>query len=345
MISIVLPCQNEEKAVPVCIKKIQNILAKIPHEIILSDSSTDNSPIIAKKLGARVIKHDQDGYGNALIHGIEAAKGKYIIMMDCDNTYDFNKIPQFIHALQKGYDFVIGDRFSGRMHKKAMPWHHKYIGNPVLSTLARWFMKTNVRDVHCGMRAFTKEAYDTLNLQTTGMEYATEMVAAVAKHKLKTKQIPIAYNPRIGESKLSSFRDGWRHLRYMLLYTPDILFLLPALYFMLFGIVGFIYFPGRLLSAAMAMSTLFGYQLLFFFVFSKIYMHNYLNQKDNRLEHLFKHLSIEKVAIVGAIIILSSVYYFTTNPLLTVTFGLIGMQTIFSAFMLSTLGIKSKKNN
>jgi len=343
MITIVLPCRNEEQAVAICIEKIEQVLKEVKHEIIISDSSTDQSPIIAAKHGARVIKHDKEGYGIALITGIESATYDYILMMDCDNTYDFDKIPRFIEALDDGYEFIIGDRFKGGIMKGAMPWHHKYIGNPILSTLARLFMDTKVRDVHCGMRAFTKEAYHKMQLQTTGMEYATEMVAKASKKKLKTTQIPIKYRKRIGASKLSSFRDGWRHLRFMLLYTPGFLFLIPAIYLMLFGITGMIYFPGQFMSGTMAMMTLFGYQLLFFFAFSKVYMLNHLGDENKALENTFKYLTIERASITGIILCAVSVLYFFKEPLLTITLGLLGLQTIFSAFMLSTLGIQKRK--
>lgn len=218
-VSIVLPCLNEEATIGECIKNIKNVFKKenINGEIIISDNnSTDNSIKIAKSLNVKVVYQPLKGYGAACIKGISSSKGKIIVMGDSDATYDFLEIPIFLKSLKKGYDFVIGSRFKGRIKKGAMPWTHQYIGNPFLSGLVNLFFKTKLSDVHCGFRAFTKEAFERMNLKTTGMEFASEMVINASKNKLKICEVPISYNKRKGKSKLKSFSDGWRHLRFMI---------------------------------------------------------------------------------------------------------------------------------
>jgi len=220
-VSVVMPCLNEEQTIGICIKKTLNALKRISSssEIIVADNgSTDASVEIARYLGAKVIYQPLQGYGAAYLAGIAAAKGKYIVIGDSDDTYDFSEINRFIQLLREGYDFVIGSRFSGEIIPGAMPWLHQCIGNPILTGILNILFKTHVSDAHCGMRAFTKRAYEKMELQTTGMEFASEMVIKAANVGLKITEIPITYYPRKGESKLNSFRDGWRHLRFMLLY-------------------------------------------------------------------------------------------------------------------------------
>ena len=217
-VSVVLPCRNEEESIGICINKIKKIFQdnNINGEIIVSDSSTDKSPQIAQELEAKIIKHNKKGYGVAYLEGFGGVGGKYIFMADCDNTYDFNEIPRFLKYLEEGYDFVIGDRFGGKMEKGAMPWSHRYIGNPVLSSLFRMIFNTKINDIHCGMRAFKKDGLDKLDLKTTGMEFASEMIIEVIKNDLKTKELPISYHARYGESKLKTISDGLRHLKLMI---------------------------------------------------------------------------------------------------------------------------------
>lgn len=218
-VSIVMPCLNEEETLGVCIKKAQTTLSnlKIQGEIIVSDNgSTDNSVVIAQSLGVRVVHQHLRGYGAAYQAGIEAARGRNIVIGDSDDTYDFTDLERFITPLRDGFDFVMGSRFKGKILPGAMPWTHRYIGNPILSGMLRLLFKTNISDSHCGMRAFTAEAYEKMDLKTTGMEFASEMVIKAVQGKLKICEIPITYHPRSGESKLHSIRDGWRHLRFML---------------------------------------------------------------------------------------------------------------------------------
>jgi glycosyltransferase involved in cell wall biosynthesis len=217
-LSIILPCRNEEQSLNSCLKNIKQIIKKyrINAEIIVSDSSIDKSPKIAKKHKVILINHNKEGYGNAYLEAFKHTKGRYIFMADCDSTYDFSEIPKFIGLLKQGNDLIIGDRFKGYMEKGSMPFSHKYIGNPVLSSILRLFFHAKVHDVHCGMRAISKKALSRLNLQTTGMEFASEMIIQAVKNKLKIKQIPINYYKRKGKSKLRPFIDGWRHLKFML---------------------------------------------------------------------------------------------------------------------------------
>ncbi len=371
-LSIILPCRNESLALPGCLKQIKEVIRKnnMDAEIIVSDSSTDNSAKIAKKQGVRVIKHDREGYGIAYLEAFKFAKGKYIFMADPDGTYDFNYIPEFLEYLENGYDLVIGDRFNGAMEKDAMPRLHKYIGNPVLSALFRLFFKSKIRDVHCGMRAISRDALNSLNLQTGGMEFASEMLIKATRDGLKIKEIPISYSKRIGKSKLKSFSDGWKHLRFMLLYSPLFLFLIPGLLMLFLGLESMVWlyfgnvelFGVRFYFHPLFVSSLFiilGYQLVIFSIFAKIYAITHLKEKSQFFDILFRYITIEKASIFGSICaafgILVFIYIFLEwinsglsslneikNALVAMTFTIIGFQTIFSSFMLSILGIKEK---
>lgn len=370
--SFVLPCRNEENAIAYCIERIKNSMESLDindYEIIVSDSSTDNSPVIARKLGAKVIKHDKEGYGRAYLEGFKAAKGKYIICGDADGSYDFAEITRFVNYLEEGYDFVIGNRFEGKIEKKAMSWSHRYIGNPILSGALRLFFKAKVHDAHCGMRAITKESLEKLNLRTTGMEFASEMIIKAVRNNLRIKEVPIDYYKRKGKSKLRSFADGWRHLRFMLLYSPLFLFFIPGLIFFLIGIISmaWVYFgPPEILGIKiyyhpMFLSALFiimGYQLIIFALFAKTYAITHLGDKS-ALDTIYGHLTIEKASIFGILIALAGgIIYLTIflkwlstgfgalheekNSIVALTLIILGIQTIFSSFMLSILGIKEK---
>jgi len=222
-VSIVMPCLNEEDAIGICIDKAREVLLRdnIKGEIIVSDNgSKDLSRETAASKGAIVVSEPQQGYGAAYLRGLKEAKGKYIIIGDSDNTYDFYDIPIFLKLLRDGHDFVMGSRFKGRIKKGAMSWTHRYIGNPILSFLCRLFFRTSLSDIHCGMRAFTREAYNKMRLNTLGMEFATEMVVSAIMNNLKITEVAINYHPRKGISKLSPLTDAWRHMRFMLLYCP-----------------------------------------------------------------------------------------------------------------------------
>ena len=217
-VSIVMPCLNEQETLGTCIEKAQRTLKAlgIRGEVVIADNgSTDDSGAIAQRLGARIVHQPTRGYGAAYLAGFAAAQGKHLIMGDSDNTYDFTDLERFLTPLENGYDFVIGNRFKGNMHRNAMPWANRYIGNPILSGCLRLLFRTNIGDAHCGMRAFTANAYKRMALQTTGMEFASEMVVRAIQANLKILEIPIDYAPRAGESKLRPVRDACRHLRFL----------------------------------------------------------------------------------------------------------------------------------
>ena len=240
-ISIVLPCLNEEAAVGQCVDTVQAVIAErgLSAEIVVVDNaSTDRTAAIAAAHGARVVYQPVRGYGHAYLKGFAEARGQYIVMADADNTYDLRDIPDFVAPLRRGEaDLVMGNRFAGQIAKGAMTWSHRYIGNPLLSGLLNVFFHTGIRDAHCGMRAFTKEAVARMRLRTGGMEFASEMVINAARAGLKITERPITYQPRVGESKLRTVRDGWHHLRFLLLYSPTHLFLLPGLFMMVIGLL------------------------------------------------------------------------------------------------------------
>jgi len=369
-LSIILPCRNEEKALPDCLSKIKSVIKKhkINAEIIVSDSSIDESPEIARKHKARLVKHDKEGYGIAYLEGFKAARGDYIFMADADCTYDFNEIPNFLKYLREGYEFVIGNRFAYKMHKGAMTWTHKYIGNPVLSWILRLFFGTTVSDSHCGMRAISREALDKLNLRTIGMEFASEMIVKAVKNNLKIKQLPIEYYVRVGKTKLNTVNDGWRHLRFMLLYSPLFLFFIPGLVMFFIGIETMLWFyfgsPEilglKLFFHPMFLSALLiivGYQLIIFSFFAKTYAITHLRDENVFIEKLYKFITIEKASFLGIVItFLGGIIYLwiffrwintgfgeldeIKNSIVALTLLTVGIQTVFSSFMLSILGIK-----
>ena len=220
-VSVVMPCLNEEETLGTCIEKAQNTLKAldIQGEVVVADNgSTDSSVEIAERLGARVVHQTQRGYGAAYLAGLAAAQGHYIIMGDSDDTYDFTDLERFLTPLSEGYDLVMGNRFKGEILPGAMPWAHRYIGNPILSGILRILFRTPISDSHCGMRSLTADAYKRMKLQTPGMEFASEMVIKAEQVGLKIHEIPITYHPRGGVSKLNSVRDAIRHLRFMLKY-------------------------------------------------------------------------------------------------------------------------------
>jgi glycosyltransferase involved in cell wall biosynthesis len=369
-VSVILPCRNEEKTIGICIKKIQEVLEenKINGEIIVADSSSDRSAKIAKNLGGNVVKHNKIGYGNAYLEGFKHAKGKYIIMGDADDTYDFLEIPRFLEAL-KDCDFVIGDRFKGNMEKGAMPWLHKYIGNPFLSFVLRVLFKTNIRDAHCGFRAIKKKHLDKLNLVSPGMEFASEMIIKAIKNNLKIKEIPVNYSKRIGKSKLQSFNDGWQHLRFMLLYSPNYLFLLPGIILFIIGLVLMIilvkgpFYMGETMIDIHSMVlgsllSIVGFQITFLGLFAKTYaVTHQLNKEDKIMSSLFKHVDLKRGLSIGAGILLIGFLinldiliawilsgFSNLGKIRIIIFGstimIVGLQVIFSSFFLSILGIE-----
>lgn len=240
-ISVVMPCLNEEESVGKCVTWALEGIRKtgLRGEVIISDNgSTDDSVRIATEAGARVVHQPKRGYGNAYLKGFSEARGRYIVMGDSDATYDFRRLDEFVAKLQEGHDYCLGSRFAGNMAKGAMPWTHKYIGNPVLTGVLNRFFGLRASDAHSGMRAFTREAFERMELRCEGMEFASEIVIKAARCKLDVAEVPIDYGRREGESKLKSLRDGWRHLRFMLLLCPQWLFVIPGLALLALGMVG-----------------------------------------------------------------------------------------------------------
>ncbi|OIO61526.1 dolichol-P-glucose synthetase [Candidatus Woesearchaeota archaeon CG_4_10_14_0_2_um_filter_33_10] len=374
-VSIVLPCLNEEATIGECIKKIKNVLKKenINGEIIVSDNgSTDNSIMIAKSLNARVINQPLKGYGAACLKGIHEARGKFIIMADSDATYDFLETPALLKPLRKGYDFVIGTRFKGTIKKDAMPWTHRYIGNPLLSGLVNLFFKANFSDVHCGFRAFTKKAFEKMNLKTTGMEFASEMVISASKNKLKIWEVPISYNKRKGRSKLRSFSDGWRHLRFILMYSPTYLFLVPGLFLFLVGLVGITVLRQGPLSVSGfnidihfmllgSLITMLGYQIINLGLCARTYAITIGFEKHDKLiDFIAKYINLERGIILGLGVFLVGFFIslrilinwvhgnFSSmdeirNIIFSMTILIVGVQTIFSSFFLSMLLVEKDR--
>ncbi len=373
-ISVVMPCLNEAETLAVCIGKAAHALQALalPGEIIVADNgSTDNSVAIAEACGARVVREMKKGYGHAYHAGIMAAQGEYIVIGDSDDSYDFSDIGRFLEPLLQGYDLVMGSRFKGGIEKGAMPWLHRYIGNPFLSGLLNAMYHTGISDAHCGMRSFTKSAYVKMNLRTGGMEYASEMVIRAAQTNLKMCEIPIVLHKdgRNRPPHLRSFRDGWRHLRFMLMYSPTHLYFWPGSIMFSLGMIALIaLLPGpirifnRLVDVhVMVLGSLFavlGYQIITLGVYAKIFaVTHQLMPQGRTLTRAFHLFNLERGLIFGVIIFMLG---FSTDlyilvvwllsgmghlnmvrlAILASTFIIIGAQTIFSSFFLSMLGIE-----
>lgn len=378
-LSIVMPCLNEAETLATCITKARQWLIKnnVAGEIIIADNgSTDGSQRIAVVLGARVIAVDQKGYGSALMGGITAARGKYIVMGDADDSYSFSHLDAFLEKLRQGYELVMGNRFAGGIRPGAMKALHKYLGNPVLTGVGRLFFKSPCGDFHCGLRGFSKAAALKLDLRTTGMEFASEMVVKATLHKLRITEVPtvLFQDGRSRPPHLRSWRDGWRHLRFLFLYSPRWLFLYPGLLLMLAGVfVSLWLLPGArslgsvtfdidtLLYAASAI--VIGFQAVSFSLFTKIFaISEGLLPTDNRLDRIFKYVTLETGLIIGAVLLLAgfgmSLYAVSSwgahsfgnlEPtkilrivIPSVTALMIGSEIILSSFFLSVLGLKRK---
>lgn len=370
-VSIVMPCLNEAETLRICIEKAQSYLTQhnISGEIVVADNgSTDGSIEIAKEMNARVIRVKAKGYGSALMSGIAAARGKYVIMGDSDDSYDFSNLTPFIEKLRQGYDLVMGNRFKGGIKPGAMPPLHQYLGNPVLTAIGRLFFYSPCGDFHCGLRGFNREAIAKLNLRTTGMEFASEMVVKATLHKLRITEVPTTLSPdgRSRPPHLRSWRDGWRHLRFLLLYSPRWLFLYPGILLMLLGLISTFWFlPTPRVHTLLYSSAaiIIGFQTVTFAIFTKAFaITEGLLPEDPRLKRVFRYINLEIGLIVGTALWLigmaGSIYAFNTwkanlfgelDPANTmrivipsVTCIALGFQVIFSSFFLSVLGLKRR---
>lgn len=373
-VSIVLPCLNEEDTIGICIENIKEVFIKeqLKGEIILADNgSSDHSREIAQAKGAQVVLEPQRGYGAAYLCGLREAKGRYIIIADSDNTYDFYDIPRFLKPLKEGYDFVLGSRFKGRIKKGAMPWLNRYIGNPILSGMCRLFFHTSLSDIHCGMRAFTGDAYRKMKLRTLGMEFATEMVVSALQRRLKVCEIPIGYQSRKGKSKLRPFPDAWRHTRFMLLYCPAWLYFIPGLSGFISGMCilvlllkGPFLFLGRYWDVHMlifaSVISILSYQLLNLGIYAHTYAVRQRLLRYDRFTLFFqRYFSLEKGLALGMLLFalgfLINLFIFIEwfskhfgalyrirESILAMTLLVIGLQTIFSSFFISLLFLKRR---
>jgi len=376
-VSVVMPCLNEADTVGPCVEKAVRALQdlQVHGEVVVVDNgSTDGSPEIALSRGARVVYQPIPGYGSAYLKGIAEAQGRYIVIGDSDNTYDFGELERFLVPLYKGYDLVMGSRFKGEILPGAMPWLHRYIGNPVLTGILNFLFHSDISDAHCGMRSFTRSAYERMYLQTTGMEFASEMVIRAAQARMRIAEVPITYYPRAGHSKLRSIPDGWRHLRFMLLYSPTYVLLLPGLIIWLLGmLIVAMLLPGPLpigghaydvhfmiLGASLA---LLGFQVFNMGIYVRTYaVTEYFDKQDSFLTWFWRHFSLEKGLLVGGLVFLlglgvdtyilflwiardfGPLYEFRT-ALAAMVLVLLGAQTIFSSFFLSMLGIRKASGN
>lgn len=373
-VSVVIPCLNEANSLGICVGKAIEAFraAGLRGEVVVADNgSTDGSIEIAEKLGARVVAVPQRGYGAALRAGIAAARGAFIIMGDADDSYDFSEVPRFVEKWRQGYEVVMGNRFRGEIKPGAMPWHHKYIGNPALSSVLNLFFHAGIGDSHCGMRGFTREVFDRMDLRSTGMEFASEFVIKAAQLPAKLTEIPITLWPdkRGRPPHLRSFRDGWRHLRFMLLYAPNWLFLLPGASLVAAGLfLVFWLLPGpRILTPRVTldvhtmifgvMFTLLGIQILSIGAFAKVFSYaERFDHKNISLRRALTHVTLESGLILGGGLSLTGfvgcawvVWGWVASgfgPLQEVRAVLfwsmwlfIGIQVTFASFFLSMLGI------
>lgn len=321
-LTVVIPCLNEALTIEGCVREALDAMHAnaIQGEVVVADNgSTDGSQEIATKAGARVVPIAAKGYGNALRGGIAAARGRYILMGDADGSYAFSHLPRFVERLRVGADLVMGNRFLGGIEPGAMPWKNRHIGNPLLSFIGRLFFKTSIGDFHCGLRAFSADAYRRMDLRTTGMELASEIVIKSVLFGMRVEEVPtvLRKDGRDRPPHLRPWRDGWRHLRFMLLFSPRWLFLYPGLLLMISGLV----VGGALLRGPVSMghvtldvhtllfaavAVLVGFQAVSFAGLSKFFaIHAGLRQPEAGFENWFRHLTLESGLIAGGLLLLA----------------------------------------
>jgi hypothetical protein len=369
LLSVVIPCLNEEENITQVVTLARDVMQRegIRGEVVVADNdSDDRSAELAAAAGARVVHEPRRGYGSAYLAGFAAARGKYIVMGDADQTYDFNDIPRFVEELDAGAELVMGDRMDN-IQPGAMPWLHRYIGNPILSGILNLFFRTGVRDAHCGMRGLRRDILPRLDLRTPGMEFASEMVIRASKERMDIREFPIHYHPRGGESKLSSFRDGWRHLRFLLVHSPTHLFVIPGLTLAVLGalasllVLAQIDVFGRTWDIhAMIAGSLFmivGTQILALGLCAHAYGTYFMGERDPWFDRMRARFRLEHglmlggaFALVGAIIAAFIVALWinrgfgelseSRTAILAATLMIVGIQIFFSSFLLSILGLR-----
>ncbi len=371
VVSVVIPCLNEADNIEACVTAALEAMheAGIAGEVVVADNaSEDRSAELATAAGARVVSEPRRGYGSAYLAGFADARGRYIVMGDADLTYDFREIPSFVEQLEEGAELVMGDRMDN-IHPGAMPWLHRYVGNPVLTGILNVFFRTGVSDAHCGMRALRRDILPRLDLRTTGMEFASEMVIRASKEKLDIREFPIEYHPRGGESKLSSFRDGWRHLRFLLVHSPTHLFMLPGAIMLVLGtlvalvsllqvdVFGREWDLHTMVAGALLMIV--GTQVVALGLCAHTYGTYFMNEKDPWFDRMRARFRLEHGLMLGGATLLAG---FAVSAgivgiwidrgfgqlseerlaVLAATLVIVGIQIFFTSFLLSILGLRRR---
>ena len=371
LVSVVIPCLNEADSIDRCVRAALEAIQSggLRGEVVVADNgSTDGSAELAAAAGARVVHEPRRGYGSAYLAGFAAARGRFVVMADADLTYDFGEIPHFVAQLQDGADLVMGDRMDN-IKPGAMPWLHRYVGNPILTGILNLFFRTGVNDAHCGMRAVRADALPRLELRATGMEFASEMVIRASKEGLDIRQFPIEYHPREGESKLSSFRDGWRHLRFLLVHAPTYLFILPGAItaftgaLMALTVLGRIHVLGRnwdlhaMIAGALLMIV--GTQVLALGLCAHAYGTYFMGERDPWFDRMRARFGLEHGLLLGGAFILAGLAIAAVIvgiwinrgfghlseerlAVLSATLMIVGIQVFFSSFLLSILGLRRR---
>jgi glycosyltransferase involved in cell wall biosynthesis len=371
LVTVVIPCLNEQENIQECVRRAAEAMegTGIRGEVLVADNaSEDRSAELAAAAGARVVTEPRRGYGSAYLAGFAAARGRYIVMADADLTYDFREIPRFVEQLEAGAELVMGDRMDN-IHPGAMPWLHRYVGNPVLTGILNLFFRTGVNDAHCGMRAVRRDVLPRLDLRTTGMEFASEMVIRAAKERLDIREFPIEYHPRGGQSKLSSFRDGWRHLRFLLVHSPTHLFVLPgAIMSGLGAIVALV----SLLNIELfgrewqlhsmiggALLLIVGSQVVALGLCAHAYGTYFMGERDPWFDRMRARFRLEHGLLLGGAILFVGAALAAVIVVLWIERGLgalseerlavlaatliiVGIQVFFSSFLLSILGLRRR---
>jgi hypothetical protein len=366
-ISFVIPCLNEEAAIATVVEKARaalNELGTSGEIVVVDNASEDASAERAAAAGATVVHEARRGYGSAYLAGLATARGRYLVLTDADDSYDLGRVGEFVDRLRDGADLVLGSRFRGRIHPGAMPWAHRWIGNPALTGMLNLLFRAGVSDAHCGLRAVRRDALAGLGLSTTGMEFASEMVIKASKRGLRIEEVPIEYRPRVGESKLNSVRDAWRHVRFMLIHSATWLFLVPGGLAIAAGFAFLLPFaldrelgdPSWVVPTAIVASfvVVLGAQVVQLGLFARTYAAVYLGEDEPLLEAVWRRFRLEHGLAVGAVTflvgaVIALVSHFNSTPdtvlgLLGVTLVALGVQGVFGSFFLSILGLAEHAN-